>query len=503
MAILAISLFQLRKRHTAAVWCLFAAAFLLRWWMALIDPFLHDWDERFHALVASNMINEPFRPMLLTHPPLGYDYRLWCCNHIWLHKPPLFLWQMAASMCLFGVELWSMRLPSVLMGALLVFPLFRMGTLLRNPTTGFYGATLYTFAYNQLEMISGNEGRDHNDVAFSFYVTLSLWAWFEFTRSQKTIRWAVWIGIFAGAAVLCKWLAGLLVYAVWGIDLLFRSDTKRLRLLQQLLVSFAVALVVFLPWQLYTFWKFPLEAAYEQAYNLRHIFEVVEGHSGEWYYYFGLFGFHYGVAAWPLMAAAFYFVFKSPTDDYRLRKGLLWSIGIVYFFFSFVSTTKTSSFVYFIAPMVYLLFGWVMSHLNERLRVHGLKGKFAFTILLLAACYLTLNPERINKRHFNLTPEEQIARERKISNTRIYRQLDHWTPEGCTVYNCTGELEAMFFSSRVVFATAPGYDEFKRMKQRGACIAIFDDPDDLGVPGFIKDDPKGVIFLKEKLIREK
>jgi len=50
--LLSLYLFLLRNRPAAGVWCLFAGAFLLRWWMAGLDPYLNDWDERFHAIVA-------------------------------------------------------------------------------------------------------------------------------------------------------------------------------------------------------------------------------------------------------------------------------------------------------------------------------------------------------------------------------------------------------------------------------------------------------------------
>ena len=505
LVLLSLYWYRFRKYHEAAIYSLFAGAFLLRWWMASIDPFLHDWDERFHALVASNMIDEPFRPMLLTHPNPGYDYKLWCCNNIWLHKPPLFLWQMALSMRAWGVELWSMRLPSVLMGALLVFPISRMGKLLGNSAAGYYAAVLYTFAYNQLEMISGNEGMDHNDVAFSFYVTLSLWAWFEFIHRGQSIRWAIWIGIFAGAAVLCKWLAGMLVYGVWGIDWLFQpSPPSRLQRLRGYLSSIGVALAVILPWQFYTWWKFPLEAAYEQGMNARHIFEVVERHEGDWSYYLEWFPIQYGTGLWILFGAGFVFLWRTATER-RLSRGISASIVAVYAFFSLVAATKMPSFVYFIAPMVYLICGWGLAWLDQVLDPdrYTWKGSLAFLGMISVCCYLTLEPRRILSRHFQLTPAESAARHRKINNTRIYRQLDKWTPDGCTVYNCTGELEAMFFSHRVAYGMAPTRDEFKAKKDRGDCIAIFDDPDDLGVPGFIKEDSVGVIFLKEKLIREK
>src|SRR5690606_28721971 len=97
-----------------------------------------DWDERFHALVARNMMDEPFRPMLKTSALLPHeDYTAWCCNHIWLHKQPLFMWQMALSMKVFGVSEPALRLPSVIMGALMILLLYRITVLVTgNKTAG-------------------------------------------------------------------------------------------------------------------------------------------------------------------------------------------------------------------------------------------------------------------------------------------------------------------------------------------------------------------------------
>lgn len=49
-------------------------AFGLRCYMATLDPFLHTWDEQFHALVARNMMDNPFVPTLRKGQLLPYDY---------------------------------------------------------------------------------------------------------------------------------------------------------------------------------------------------------------------------------------------------------------------------------------------------------------------------------------------------------------------------------------------------------------------------------------------
>jgi hypothetical protein len=49
------------------------------------DSFLHPWDERYHALVAKNMLNASFEPMLYKDPALESNDRNWWSSHIWLH----------------------------------------------------------------------------------------------------------------------------------------------------------------------------------------------------------------------------------------------------------------------------------------------------------------------------------------------------------------------------------------------------------------------------------
>ena len=70
--------FYLKKTKTS-LWLIILSAFLLRLLLSALDPFLHNWDERFHVLVAKNMMQFPF------------NYTDWSSNNIWLHKQPLFL----------------------------------------------------------------------------------------------------------------------------------------------------------------------------------------------------------------------------------------------------------------------------------------------------------------------------------------------------------------------------------------------------------------------------
>jgi 4-amino-4-deoxy-L-arabinose transferase-like glycosyltransferase len=201
--------------------------FVLRIAAILADPFLHPWDERFHALVARNMITSPLVPILRVNPITdNYDKFMWCCNHVWVHKQPLFMWQMGLSMKVFGVSEWSMRLPSAIMGTLLILIIYRIAILINvKKQVALMVALLLACSNFHLQMIAGIHGMDHNDVAHGFYVLASIWALLEYQKSPKWY-WMILVGVLAGAAILNKWLTGLLVYLVWAVLLLILMYKK-------------------------------------------------------------------------------------------------------------------------------------------------------------------------------------------------------------------------------------------------------------------------------------
>ncbi len=99
------------KGYKFALFVIIIFGFFLRILTAKLDPFLHPWDERFHALVSRNLMHSPFKPMLRAFPVTdNFDINEWCCNHIWLHKQPLFMWQMALSMKAFGIKILNSRI---------------------------------------------------------------------------------------------------------------------------------------------------------------------------------------------------------------------------------------------------------------------------------------------------------------------------------------------------------------------------------------------------------
>jgi len=71
-------------------------------------------------LVAKRLAETPLTPRLIPEAHLPHDAGDWTNAHIWLHKPPMALWCMAASIKVFGAKPWAVRVPSILRSALAV-----------------------------------------------------------------------------------------------------------------------------------------------------------------------------------------------------------------------------------------------------------------------------------------------------------------------------------------------------------------------------------------------
>jgi len=211
------------NKNKLSLFFLLATAVFCFVFAATLDPFLNSWDERFHALVAKNMVNDFFKPMLYADPLIDVLNRNWSSQHIWLHKQPLFLWQIALSFKIFGVSLLTLRVPDIILGTFLVYTNYRCGKLLGNERVGILSGILTLSTVYFIELISGRHMSDHNDMTFMAYISFSIWSFIEYLFSKKK-RWLILIGLFSGFAILTKWLVGLLIYLVWFIYKLLNSD---------------------------------------------------------------------------------------------------------------------------------------------------------------------------------------------------------------------------------------------------------------------------------------
>jgi 4-amino-4-deoxy-L-arabinose transferase-like glycosyltransferase len=448
--VMAIVLFQTRLKPWIALLSLMAAAFFLTLYCIRIFDFLMMWDEQYHAMVARNMISHPFKPMFYSDPVLPYDYTNWIGNHIWLHKQPLFLWQIAFSIWVFGAKAWAVRFPDLVMTVLMVPVIYRMGLIVSDNRTGFWAAVFVTVSHFLFRLISGATFTDHNDVAFLFYVTMSLWSWLEYdyrTGKSGQMKFVILTGLFAGAAVLVKWLPGLLVYSGWALALILSGKSrKEWKCYFHILLSFLITIIVALPWQIYILLKFPLESRYEFHLTSSHFLTPIEGHNGDglgWYYYIEHFRENFSISpvTWIVLAVIFLLIAKRK----RLAVSLLFMLVIVFVFYS-AAATKMPAFTFITLSIILLVYASLFK-VTERFLAIFVSSRF-LRILLMSAIVMNIVAAhyQLNEIYSGFYTEKRntkhcISQREKFAG--LYREMGSIIPESqqpdYIIINCPWE----------------------------------------------------------------
>lgn len=348
-----------------------------------MDDYLHRWDERFHALVGKNLGANPLVPTLFDDPSLPPGN--WLNAHVWLHKPPLALWLIGGSVRSFGTCEFAVRAPSLLFMAAAVWATYRIGAALFSPAAGLVAASLCSLNSKLLELASGRIPTDHPDSVLISLVTLGVLAAVLQARSQRR-GLAALVGAITGLALLAKWLPALLILGVWGVAMRWERAAIRARL-----ADFALALVVCAavaaPWTIYVRAAFPAEAAFESAYNWRHLWEPLEGHAGTPLIYLDRFPRSFGeLAALPALWFLWSRVWRA-----RERGAIAvaaW-FAVPYLVFS-LTATRMVAYVLIAAPAVFLMVAVGCCALQGRMAgLHGWRrpaaGALAAALLLLPA----------------------------------------------------------------------------------------------------------------------
>lgn len=462
LIVLAIYFALVKNNHKTGVALLLFAGAILRLYMANIDPFLYEWDEQFHALVAKNLAKHPLKPTLFDAPILSYDQNAWCCNHIWLHKQPLFLWQMALSIKILGTKVFAVRLPSVILGVLSIYLTYDITRLwLKNLNTAFIAALLVTCSFFQVELISGRMGIDHNDLVFGFYVTLSIWAFLKYLNSANNIKWSIITGISVGCAVLVKWLTGIVIFGGWGLYIILNRDLRS-RLKPWLHISLAtiVAIAVFMPWQLYTSITYPVESAFEYAYNRKHIFEAVEGHSGNIFFHFSKMLLLYGGLA--VLIPVGFLQLLSRKKEQILSISLMAIVIVVYGFFS-IAQTKMQAFTYLVNVLCWISIATIISIILEKN-----DNSKVIVLTLFFAAVVTLQPwDSYSSRQNNADRTLEIRNENILKSTAL---SDDYLILNTKSFD---NIAMMFYHDNMVYPWYPSQAVIDSLIQKNQKIAAF------------------------------
>lgn len=313
------------------------------------------WDERYHAVVARNLVHHPLRPTLDEFPLEELPPSAWTDSHVWLHKPPGALWPIAASLAAFGEKEPAVRVPSLLASFAGVLLTFALGRHFFGPGAGLLAAGFHAWNGRSALVASGLRATDHVDTLVAFFVELAALLGVLAAPRLRSGRsgWALaaGCGLATGYGVLTKDAPALVALLVLGTALLLEPLSWRRRIAAGLLAA-GCALAVFLPWRLYTAQAFPEHAAWATTRALRYFTEVVDGQGGPWTFYLANLPDHFGPLA-PVALALF--GLRAVRQPARGLPLLVW-MGVTYAIFS-AAPTKMDSYVFVAAPALWCALG--------------------------------------------------------------------------------------------------------------------------------------------------
>ena len=488
--------FQLKKQYRPALILLFLGTIGIYLFSALLDPFLNLWDERFHALVAKNLLSHPLKPTLYDNPIITMAYDRWDRSIIWLHKQPLFLWQIALSFKIFGISEFSLRLPSAIMSSFLIIFSYRTGKLLVNERVGFYTAFLFSTSFYLIELISGRQTVDHDDIAFLFYVSGSIWAWSEYVVSQKKY-WIIIIGVFSGCAILCKWLTGLIVYAGWFIYsmLINKLEIKRYK---DIFFSFIITLIVFVPWQVLIFIWYPAEAKFELNYNSLHFTKVIEGHGGDIWTHFNGIENIYGRFAIYFLIIGFVLLYKKFKNKI-IGMSFLSFPFFIYLFYT-LAKTKMLSYPFVVAMPMFMSLACLIDFVFikiENIKIPKIVISIILFVAVIAIGYINIDIKQIQKNHTLRNEDNQYSRI-LMNNKKIFLNLKDSLPTNSVIFNVKGRhyIESMFYDGFPTYGFTPTIEQYNEVKSKGKVLVIFK-YSETQMPDYITKDKKNIILKNE------
>ncbi|MCB0480448.1 MAG: glycosyltransferase family 39 protein [Flavobacteriales bacterium] len=431
------------------------ASFILRITIAS-DPFLHEWDERFHALVAKNLINHPLTPTLYDYAPLGFDAQSWVGSHVWLHKQPLPLWLMSISLYVLGINELALRFPSIVIGVLSVWLTFQIGRKLFNRHVSLIAAFLHSIHGLTLELIAGRVATDHIDIAFAFFIELAIYI---VVCHRKTWWNYLLIGISVGLAILCKWLPAYIVLGIYGAYNL--NSIRTFEYWKGLFVIVCASVLVFLPWQIYIFSEFPQEAAYEAQFNYRHFSEVLEGQTGSWYYFIHKIGTLYG----ELIYVPVVWLIWRGLRKFNIKLSIiaLWIIVPVVFFS--IPLTKMQGYILFTAPAFFILTGLFIQLMKYRF--YQKKIIYNLMVLLLIGLPVRYSIERFK-------PFEKIETPDWRREIDIIKQSNQGKKH-LVVFNFHRPIECMFYTDFYAYHRMPTDKDIRILKKENIEFIIWND----------------------------
>lgn len=202
----------------------------------------------------------------------------------YIAKPPLTLWLMSVGYQMFGVNNFATRFWNAVLGALTLVVVFYLGKKLYNSYVGLLSALVlgtfsgfYSLATHAM-----------TDVPLVFFAVASIYFYVLSEETEKTKVFAVLSGLFFGLALMTKQFSAFIIPIILFVYLAVTKKNNWFIKTKRFLWFFLVGIAVFLPWVLYMTLRFGPN--FLQPYLVESVIaratSSLEGHAGDYWYYF-------------------------------------------------------------------------------------------------------------------------------------------------------------------------------------------------------------------------
>jgi 4-amino-4-deoxy-L-arabinose transferase len=353
-----------------------------------------------------------------------------------------------------------MRLPSVLLSTAAIVLTFLIGRMLFDDRTGLLAASFHAVNAFLISLASGRRVADHVDTSLLFFFELAVWLGLHASRSWTA---AVCCGAAVGLGFLAKSVPALLVipviFAAMTLTIPWRVAAVRTA------AATSIAVCVAAPWTIYSWWRFPVEAAWEARYTLLHISQTLEGMAGGPLSYLRDFPRFFGELTILSIGLAAWYALRHRKATHELSVAGIW-IVVPYLLFS-IAATRLPAFVMVSAPAIFLVHAWVWWTLRDRLPHLGSAARTGLVVLL---ALMAAAPAR----HLFEPTSVLERRDRDPAAYRALRQLpEQIGPGDAVIFNMPLDIEAMFYTPYTAYASLPTERQARRLAAAGRRVIIY------------------------------
>lgn len=444
------------KQYVILALIMLLGAFL-RYWLCK-DDFLHPWDERYHALVAKNLIANPFKPLLYKIHFFDINNLDWRHSSVWLHKQPFTLWVISASLYLFGTDEFFVRLPSLILSVASIYLVYKISERLFNQQVGLLASFFFSINGFIIEITSGRIATDHVDIFFMFFILLGVYV-VVYNYQIYSIKSSIIIGFIIGVAVLCKWLPAYIILLLF-IVLNLKSISFKILILHACVIVF-VSVLVFIPWQIFIFHNYFNYANAESLNNWHHFTEVLDGQSGNIFYYLDKIRMNYHDLIYiPIV----YIIYKCVKEFNIKYVFLLVWIFVPIVIFSLAST-KMQGYILFVSPALFIVLSFFIIDLKS-LIIKKVYYYLMVAVFLLVPLISTI--DRVFVKNYDQDAENIY---------KLKTALKKIPDDFFILLNCNNYIEAMYYSNCSAYPFIPSQTELDKFKINKISIYQFNKGD--------------------------